>query len=580
MEAEWATNLDTMMRFVKVQMETIDIPASMNHGFLFKLVKDLKKQDESSVRSLLSNGEEVAKSPGPSRRGSRLSWKSREKQAASLENEQPDHKPRKLSASSLLKQKAPQLESASGSLLAQQSPKSRRLSFAQPSAITLEDPACDLTQKRSGSILVSQKRLSDVPSERLSDPPGLILSAPSTPNTMRKRGSSIVRKSQELSATELATMIAPVSITSLDHVLGALKLSGEIELKDGFIFSRRGGAKIVQNLDLERRRRQSFSSTNFVDQDALLRAEKLKDMSDLNFLFSLNGYHLPYCESSKQRSMYENFFAAFLREVHGGKPESHSFRVLQEAITALYITSELCVDFLECLFEIIGIVRSCSKMVAVVETPRSTKKSSPRKNNGDTDSSTPRNPQNDGYKNLDGALDVFNDIRGVFPQFKSRKLLNSISGIKDGNTQATFLSKYNDYCDVITAAIDIHDSSCGAFRGKMESLHDELEAIRCGESCTQEDGSVWIDEKSSTCSKQKSPRDLSDRELRRMAFCNDVIIYVESYRDFLRVFSVRGQKLLNLGREMILKLDAVEKSPRKRFVRSMSKLSDLNSGSK
>jgi hypothetical protein len=610
-----------MMRFVGVQMETIDVPASTNHGFLFKLVKDLKKQDENSVQKLLTNGEEIAKSqpsPGMSRKGSRSSWKSspsqQKKKVPSTENEQIEHRPRKLSASSLLKQKAPQAEfmasQSSSSLLAQKALQPKRLS-AQPSAN--EDPVCDLTRsgnpsKRLSIALIDPPPLMSIgtevelkrerlsanmtpPSRRLSvamsDPPSLIqidkqLSAPNSPNLMRKRGSSLVRKSQEVSASELATMIAPLAITSLDQILGALKLNGEIDLKDGFIFSRRGGAKIVQNLDLERRRRQSFTSTNFSDQDALLRAEKLKEMSDLNFLFSLNGYHLPYCESSKQRSMYEGFFAAFLREVHAGKPESHSFRVLQEAITALYITSELSVDFLECLFEIIGIVRSCSKIAVMGTSNESTR--SPRGSQNVTKKLSPREAQVGNYKQLDKALDVFNDIRGVFPQFKSRKLLNSISGVKDGNTQATFLSKYNDYCDVIIAATDIHDASCGAFRAKMESLHDEIEAIRCGESCVREDGSVWVDEStkrnSSGINIQNSkslPRELSDRELRRMAFCNDVIIYVESYRDFLRVFSTRGQRLLDLGREMILKLDSVEKSPRKRFVRSMSK---IDAGSK
>uniref|UniRef100_A0A6C0CF23 Uncharacterized protein n=1 Tax=viral metagenome TaxID=1070528 RepID=A0A6C0CF23_9ZZZZ len=524
MDKEWTSNLALMMRFVEIQMETIDVPASVKHGFLHKLIQDLKKQDESSVQSLLVTSE-VQSSPNLSRKGLRSSSPVIPKiRIPSVERQ--DQKSRRLSACFLLKQKAPQFDDYHAvHKTIQTEQKSKRL---------------------SASFLLSQPSATDMKVKRLSvsqncSPEDAPFDISSSPVQSRKRSSLANRASQELSVAELVTMIAPLPAPSLDNILTALKLSGEIELKDGFIFSRRGGAKVVQNLDLERRRRQSFSSTNFSDQDGLLRAERLKEMSDLNFLFSLNGYHLPYCESSKQRSMYEGFFAAFLREVHAGKSESHSFRVLQEAITALYITSELCVDFLECFFEVVGIVRSCSKMMILESQIVPNKQASPRTATSDT------------YKKLDSALEVFNDIRGVFPQFKSRKLLNSISGCRDSNPTATWLSKYNDYCDVLLSAVEIHDSSCIAFRDKMKSLHDELVEI------------------------EESARELTNLELGRMTFCNDIIIYVDSYRDFLKVFSSRGSQFLDLGRNMLIKL---EQSPRKKFVRSASKMSGLKSDPK
>lgn len=304
----------------------------------------------------------------------------------------------------------------------------------------------------------------------------------------------------------------------LKEVSMTLVMNKEIEVRDGFVFSRRGGAKLLQNLDHERRRRQSFTSTAFSDQDALLRLDKVKEMTDLNFIFSLNGYHLPYCESSKQRSMYEWFFSSFLHEVHSKFPEPPIFKLMQESIMTIYIVSELCVDLLECLFEIISMVRTKLKEVDM-------------NSSSDSERERPRTPRIMFDATLLEHLQrCFQASDKVFNKFRSRKLLNSIASEAD----ETWLVKFDNYKEAILEAVFVHKASCYALSTSIQ----DLRSTRGGRPPLKPEAA---------------------------AFCNDLIIYIDSYNDFLNLFEEKnfGRRTLLVAREALIQLESEQaKSPR------------------
>lgn len=299
--------------------------------------------------------------------------------------------------------------------------------------------------------------------------------------------------------------------TLLGEISRTLVLNREIEIRDGMVFPRRGGAKITQNLVSEKRR-QSFASVSFANQEAVLRIESVKEMSDLDFLLNLNGYHLPYCESSNRRNMFEWFFSSFLREVHSRVPENPVFKLMEEAIPIICMTTELCVDLLECFFEAINIVRMRLKEVEMEYLSDSDRPPSPRAR---------EKPFNDSL--LEHLERTLRNPDKVFNQFRSRKLLNSIATEKD----ETWLIKLENYREAILEATFIHRTTCAEFRRSIQ----DLGSTRGG----------------------KAPLKPEVH-----AFCNDLIIYIDTYEQFVNLFDQKGfaRKTLDLAREAIMQLDA------------------------
>jgi hypothetical protein len=295
----------------------------------------------------------------------------------------------------------------------------------------------------------------------------------------------------------------------LTDVVGTLSTNKEIELRDSFIFIKRGGAKINKNLqlvDTERRRRQSFASAGFADQEVLLRLESIREMSDLNFIFSLNGYHLPYCESSRQRSMYEWFFSAFLREIHHRFPEPSIFKILQESVMTIYVVSELCVDLLECLFETLNMVRTKLREIDLNSSSDSDKPMTPR---------SPRRIFDDTL--FEHLQRCFHDSEKVFSKFRTRKLLNSILGEKD----ETWLNKFDNYREALLEAVEIHKLTCEACKKSIQGFFN------------------------------------NSLKPEAIAFCNDIIIYIDSYTTFLDLFGSRGsgRRTIMIGRQALIQLE-------------------------
>lgn len=135
-----------------------------------------------------------------------------------------------------------------------------------------------------------------------------------------------------------------------------------VSIIDGVIIASAGAPK--KPLITEGRiRRVSFVSTNYGDNNRPLRMADVMEMNDLAFLFSLNGYRLPYTASHSQRSMYERFFHALISKFIDKDeiPEDHEayrFHVLKETIYNLHTMCELYVDILECIFEMASVIQS------------------------------------------------------------------------------------------------------------------------------------------------------------------------------------------------------------------------------
>lgn len=144
----------------------------------------------------------------------------------------------------------------------------------------------------------------------------------------------------------------------------------EADVRDGRVFAKRGAPKKSQDNTFERRRRQSFAATTFGDLEVILSTETIKSMSDLNFIFSLNAFFLPYCDSNKQRTMYEHFFDKFLCVIHEKEASSSSFRLLQESVMIIQKISEAWMNLIEVLLEMLSIGYTRIRTHEAMMTPR------------------------------------------------------------------------------------------------------------------------------------------------------------------------------------------------------------------
>jgi hypothetical protein len=137
-----------------------------------------------------------------------------------------------------------------------------------------------------------------------------------------------------------------------DAILCDKRIESEANIHDGRVFSKRGAPKNPKN---DRRERQSFSSTSYGNSELILTTESIKTMSDMNFIFSLNAFFLPYCDSNKQRNMYEHFFDVFLKVLHEREKASSNFLLLQESVMIIQKISEAWMNSIEVLLEMLNI---------------------------------------------------------------------------------------------------------------------------------------------------------------------------------------------------------------------------------
>lgn len=286
----------------------------------------------------------------------------------------------------------------------------------------------------------------------------------------------LIETIKNLDSNEISDNLKAENLELLSKIMNILVENGEIDHKDFMIFTKRGAMKSSD--DNVQRRRDSFVNTKFCDHNIILKSTDLVKMTNLNFIFSMNGYHLPYCDSKNQRGMYEHFFAAFLKEYDEIAHLSNCYNVLLESIMILYVTTEMMVDIFECFFEIINIVnlriKSCSVLLDITQVRRFNELKE---------------------EVLQFLMTEFNSNERVYHMFKTRKLLKMQSSRDDRTDKWT--EKIETYIDNMFSAIDKHKLICDVFVAKMNEL--------------------------------KHRNDVDDIHKK---LCSDISIYVQSYQSY------------------------------------------------
>ena len=246
-----------------------------------------------------------------------------------------------------------------------------------------------------------------------------------------------------------------------DNAIAAAVKRGEINCIEGIIFSKRGAPK--NKIEEQSVRRMSFAATSYFDNTELLRVEALKQMTDLEFFFSMNGYHLPYATSTNRRSMYESFFNVFIEEVMALdaqnekliSPERYLFQILQETIYSIHMITEYSVSVAECIIEMVTVVNTRLKGLSMdinLKLPNYSGASSPV---------------------LDHLLSCFHDENKVFPQFMTRKLLLAVNELKTTGP-IDWLSKISNYGESLNDAIE------GPYQQAAIGLERSIQSLRNG----------------------------------------------------------------------------------------------------
>lgn len=262
----------------------------------------------------------------------------------------------------------------------------------------------------------------------------------------------LIKTLKSLDSKEIAQNITHNSKEFLE-IIQTLNVKKEIDTKDGFIFTKRAVKEEV--IDPETKaRRMSFANTKFANSNLILKIEDLREMTNLNYIFSMNGYHLPFCESSNQRAMYEHFFSEFLKEYDNDFPLSNRYQLLLESVMTIYIITEMLVDVLEAIFEIIDIIgiriKSCSALLDVANVNRF----------------------NDVKNDLLMYLIVeFRNNNRAYKLFCTKKLLKIVSSRDD--ITASWTEKVSSYIENIQQTLEKQRAICDVFTQKMQELKRE-----------------------------------------------------------------------------------------------------------
>lgn len=291
----------------------------------------------------------------------------------------------------------------------------------------------------------------------------------------------------------------------------------EATIKDGLIFMTRS-AKKPSNGHIEglKQRRQSFFNTKFSDGHRLLRVNDIKTMTDLQFLFSLNGYYLPYCDCSKDRSMYEGFFSSFLRilidksgvdinDKHGTQ-SAYTYLILQECIPFLNIATELCINFVECLLEIITVINTRIKTAHLSINKKI-------------------NLRTVDIPLLNHIITEFGNPQKLFNLFKSHKLTSSVNNERGALKESVdWTSKVDGYTEALRGALDIYIMNCDSYLARIKEF--------------------------------KSGRDVKIEN-----FCAQAMIYILEFKNFLMMIKSRNnpyRKMINEGYKVLHTIDKMQ----------------------
>lgn len=298
-----------------------------------------------------------------------------------------------------------------------------------------------------------------------------------------------------------------------------LVMANEIQLDGNQIIVIRGTLRIIRQdsrpsltnhsnttKPTERPRRISFAALKVYDGDKIITIDDLLRMTDLKYLFSLNAYHLPGCDSTKERGIYEHFFDNFLKLITQGDRSSETidayvFLILQETILILHTVVELFVNVIECLLEMVTFIqlriKTASSMTALKISLRE-----------------PSNPV------LAFIMVNFNDPERAFVDFATRKLIKTQSrrqeefkGSSNGiNLDSDWTNKLSGYVSTLTDAIEIYDQQCDECLENLKRLKDR--------------GAVSLFDRQDEATALKL-------DLTR-SYCNNIMVFIGEFKSLLK----------------------------------------------
>tara|TARA_R110001632_G_scaffold94050_2_gene199746 strand:- start:247 stop:1539 length:1293 start_codon:yes stop_codon:yes gene_type:complete len=357
----------------------------------------------------------------------------------------------------------------------------------------------------------------------------------------------LIDKIKELDTNEICDFIAENDDTFYE-IIATLVKSGEIDVKDGMIFTKR---VVLKKTDEDTKaRRLSFANTKFCDANLILKVEDLKKMTNLNYIFSMNGYHLPFCESSNQRGMYEHFFSEFLKEVDEKNKLSNQYKLILESIMIIYIITEMIADVIRAVFEIFDIVNIRIKSCSVLLDMAKVEKFNEVKN-----------------EVLNYLVEEFRQTTRVYSLFQTGKLLKIQSARNDVTNSWT--AKVLTYVENIQNSLEKHKMFCDLFSAKMNELktrdfQGEFRTVNIKRnSSLKQKRSSSQSSIAINLGVQQTEKNVNLNEEKCKRLCSDIFLYIQSYQNFV-VESLKPDSNLNKSMksctDLLYYIDSVEDS--------------------
>jgi hypothetical protein len=347
-----------------------------------------------------------------------------------------------------------------------------------------------------------------------------------------------------------------------DKFLAKMQRIGNVDIRDGLIFTRTGARKT--DIRTSGIRRLSFAATTFNDTSAFINKNKLLEMTDLQYLFYLNAYYVPYLGLSEGRSMYQTFFGVAVSNLLEGddlqSPAGFGFHVLQEAIYPIQMVTEYTVSLIECILEIVTVINTRIRTSATSIEQR-------------LDLSMLKDPA------LEHILECFNSGDKVYASFKKRKILSAIretdavspksdrspermslprvgSGnevnLREREKQViNWRSKIRDYHQALLSAVDAYKIQCEVFLEQLQELkktaagfrqiivHETPAGLRDGSDTTSDDHEAETKMSENQTFETQTPedRETEKRMTKIEAYLADAFVYVTHFQSFLDALS-------------------------------------------
>lgn len=275
----------------------------------------------------------------------------------------------------------------------------------------------------------------------------------------------IVNQLKSLDQTYLSSKWKSCNQSALTAKL--IKL-GEVDIQDGLVFSKRGARKTEimtsKMTNMEAPRRMSFAATKYRDASDIFHILSLETMTDLQWIFYLNAYYLPYCGLTEGRSMYEHMISTLMKDLTMDERyqtrQAVVFKVLQETICPLHIMVEFTVSLVECVLEMITLINGRIKTAPL--------------NIGQNLDLPDFN-----HPTWEHLMACFQSNDKIYHSFRKRKLLLSANnGDSSRGGDISWTSKISDFHEGLLDALDLYDLNCKTFAVTLRGLKIEISDFR------------------------------------------------------------------------------------------------------